>query len=63
MTKTFCDRCGAEIPDDLVYDVCIDFPIKSFSLGDPSGRKYQICGNCAKDMDSFMESEAAKDGA
>lgn len=55
MTKTFCDRCRAEITPGNISNITIEIPLNIYTIGRPSETKYELCSKCAADVEQFIE--------
>lgn len=59
MQKTFCDRCGREIPFGETASVTYSNPGSPFRRGQVSSLLFpeyiHLCQDCAQDFNAFME--------
>lgn len=59
MQKTFCDRCGQEIPYGETASMTYSNPGNPFRRGQVLSLMFpediQLCQDCARDFNTFME--------
>ena len=61
MTRTFCDKCGAELPDMKDIRLSWDGGVKQEKNGFmPRRAVYQLCGRCARAVDELINRKEAE---